>query len=887
MLREMFSRIAGTLRRGRLEDEFDAEVEDHLNLLAGRFIRNGMPPAEAYYAARRQFGGVTQMKEQHRERRALPPVDILVQDLRHAARQLRHSKWFTLSAAFTLALGIGAATAIFAVLDAVVLKPLPFAEPDRLMAFRPMDRRGGPHPTSLSYPNFLDFRAQNRVFEHLVSYRDSRFTLSDAMPAIQVGAEIVSWDLFPLLGIQPELGRGFLPEEEKPGARVVILSHALWQSRFGADPAIAGKQSHINGRLYTVVGVAPPGFHFPVEDPTIELWTTLAEDSTVSEFTPLSEQRGARVMDAIARLKRGVTPLQAQAQMDQIAGALAREYPDDDKNVPTTSVVPELDRLTKRSGQTLWMLLGAVSMVLLIACANVANLLLARGAERARDFALRTALGASRAALVRQLLAESFFLGLLGTIGGVAITAAALRFVLPLAGDDIPIPRFTQSSLDLRVLAFSVAAALATILLFSLAPAVQVLRTAPIGFLKEAAANIVRGRHRLRSGLVVCQITLGLVLLVGAELLMASFLYLLERDPGFRPDHLLTFEVGLSDARYNNAAQIAFCDRLLERLGALPGVRAAVTGEPLPLDGDQMSVSFDIEERPAPPPDRPHSDIAIVTPGYFSALGIPVLKGREFTAWDDTHGPRVTVVNEAFARKFFPRENVLGKRIQSGAYNGKEGPVWREIVGVVKDAKQSPFTVEPDPIYYFPFKQLSWGVGTIVLRTAGPPLTFEPAARAALMSLDREAPMYRVRTGEQRTAAAVALPRFLTVLMACFAGIALMLTVVGLYGLLSYTVARRRREIGVRIALGAGRTAVVVLVLREAVLLVAAGLALGLAAAAAAQRLLKSFLFGVQPGNPAFLAMAGGLIVLASLAAAYLPAWRATSINPIQALRTE
>jgi len=886
MLRAVLSRIWATFRRRQLDEESEEEVQAHLNMLTERFIARGMEPAEAFYAARRQFGGITQMKEHLRERRALPPLDVLVQDVRHAFRQLRKAKGFTVSAALTLALGVGASTAVFAVLDAVVLRPLPYAEPDRLMAFRSMDRRG-PHPTSLSYPTFFDFRAENRVFEHLVSYRDERFTLTDSLPAIQVPGEIVSWDLFPLLGVQLALGRGFLPEEERPGTHVAVLSHDLWVSRFGADRGILRRPVRINGRTFLVVGVAPAGFQFPVDSPPVQLWAPLSEDATVSEFTPLTEQRGARVLEAIGRVKPGVTADQARAQMNLIAGALARQYPDENKNVATTWVQPELERLVGSSRKPLWILLGAVAAVLLIACANVANLLLARSTERTREFAVRTALGASRPAVVRQILAESLTLGLLGAAGGVLLALATLKGVLPLAGDDIPIPRIYQAGIDWRVLAFSIVLAVLTSVLFSLAPVLQIVRTDPSGSLKEAVPNIARGHHRFRSALVIGQITLGLVLLVGSELLIASFLYLMQRDPGFRPGHLLTFEVGLSGTQYNTAGQIAFCDRLIERLRAIPGVQAVATGMPLPLQGHQMSVSFDIEERPAAAPDRPHCDMAIVTPGYFGAMGIPLLKGRDFSERDNAQAPRVMVVNEAFARKYFPGEEALGKRIEPGATNGKEGMRMREIAGVVGNAKQMAVSAEPDPIYYFPYKQLSWGIGTIVLRTAGPPLEVEAAARAALMSLDREVPMYGLRTGEGLSAVAVAVPRFLMVLMGGFAGVALLLTVVGLYGVLSYAVARRRREIGVRIALGAGRREVLGLVLREAMQLVAVGLILGLAGAAGTQRLLASIVFGVRPGDPIFLTVACGVMVITSLAAAYIPAVRAASVDPMQALRSE
>jgi putative ABC transport system permease protein len=881
MLRPVFSRIWATLRRRRLDAEFDDEVQAHLDMLKERFIRLGMSPAEAFYAARRQFGGVTQMKENLRERRALPPIDVLVQDARHAFRQLRKAKWFTASAALTLALGIGASTAVFAVLDAVVLRPLPFAEAGRLMAFAPIDRRGTPHPTSLSYPNFFDFRAQNRVFEHLVSYRGGeRFTLTDSLPAIQVGCEIVSWDLFPMLGVRPELGRGFRPEEEKPGTHVAVISHALWQSRFGGDPGILARRIRINGSPFTVAGVAPAGFRFPVEDTTIELWTTLSADED------MLDQRGARVLDAIGRLKPGVTAERARARMDQIAGALARQYPDDNKNVAKTMVVPQLERLTGKSRKPLWILLGAVGLVLLIACANVANLLLARSTDRAREFTLRTAIGASRPALVRQLLVESLMLGLVGSAGGVLLAWVMLRAILPLAGESIP--RIWQTGIDGRALVFAALVAILTSALFSVAPAIQVVRADLSSALKEGAANIARGRHRLRGALVVAQITLGLMLLVGAELLIASFLHLAQRDPGFQTDHLLTFDISLPDAQYNKAAQVAFCDRMIERLRAIPGVRAAAAGMPLPFNGDEMSVSFDVEHRPAAAPDRPHSDIAIVTPGYFGAMRIPLLKGRDFTERDTADAPRVLVVNEAFARQYFPGEDVIGKRIEPGATNGRQDKMqMREIVGVVGNAKQAALSADPEPIYYFPYKQLSWGVGTIVLRTAVPPREVESAARTVLASLDKQVPMYEVRTGQELSATAIARPRFQMVLMGSFAVFALLLTVVGLYGVLSYAVARRRREIGLRMALGAGRGEILALILRDAMRLVAAGLALGLAGAAAGGRLLESMVYGIQPGDPVFLAAACGAMVITSVAAAYVPAKQAAAVDPMQSLRSE
>ena len=876
MFRVWLSRIRATFHKRQLDDESDEELRAHLDMLQQRFVRRGMEPKEAFYAARRQFGGVTQVRQDLRRRRVLPLVDVLLQDIRHASRRLGRSKRFTACAALTLALGVGATTAVFAVLDTVVLKPLPYAEPDRLVAFRSLDRRGS-RPTTLSYPNFLDFRRENRVFEHLVSYRDAQFTLTDSLPAVSVTGEIVSWDLFEMLGIQPALGRGFRPDEEQPGTHVAVLSHTLWTNRFGGNREMLGKAIPIDGVPFTVIGVAPEGFQFPIDVPAVQLWRTSSDESTAPN------QRGARMLDVVGRLKPDVSVEQARTQMDLVAAALAKQYPDSNANFATTWMQPESQRVTGLVETPVFILFGAVTLVLLIACANVSSLLLARSVEQVREFSLQVALGASRVALVRQLLVENATLGMLGTVGGVLLAIGILRAILPLAGDRIP--RLAETSVDGRILAFSVVLAVLTSVVAGLVPALQAATTDPVDGLKASAPSIAPGHDRFRSALVVGQIALGLVLLVSANLLIASFLNLMRREPGFRRDHLLTFDIGLPQNQYAVPEQVAFSDRLLERMKAIPGVQAAATGTPLPLQGHEMTIAFDIEARPAAVSDRPRSDVAIVSPGYFAAMGIPVLLGRAFGERDDARALPVVVVNQAFARRYFPGQDVIGKRIRPGV--GTSPALMREIVGVVGDAKQAVLGTDSDPIYYVPYKQLPWRIGTIVLRTAVPPFDVAPAAREALASLERRASMSRIRTGEGLSAVALAPARLVTVLMGGFAALALLLTVAGLYGVLSYMVVRRRREIGVRTALGAGRREVIAIVWRRAALLVTMGLIVGSAGGAGVGRLFGNLLNGIPAGIPTVLAVACSVMAIAGSMAALVPAAQAASVDPIETLRSE
>jgi len=811
----------------------------------------------------------------------------LVQDVKYGLRMLVKNPVFTAVAVLTLALGIGANTAVFSVVNTVLLKPLPYTDPDRLMTVESLDTRHGPAPDPLSYPDFFDFRARNHVFDHLVTSRDTNMILTGAGEPVQLDTEMVTWDLFSALGLRPELGRGFLQGEEAAGTHVVVLSHALWQRLFGGDARIVGRTVTLDRKPYTVVGVVPTGFAFPVNEPDIQLWTTIAADREAPPGDqPITEQRGAHLLRALGRLKPGVSIEQARADLDVIAQALAKQYPDTNTNTRRASVRPALETLVGKSRTPLLILLGAVSLVLLIACANIANLLLARTASREHEMAVRSAIGASRSRVIRQLLTESTLLAILGGGAGIVLAEYALHLLLPLGGESIP--RLAQASVDGRVLAFSLLLAFITSVLFGMAPALQASNFDLAGSLKEQSRGSTNRQDRLRGALVIAQVTLGLVLVTGAGLLMASFLHLEQSDLGLKPGHLLTYWFSLPESEYKTAQQMAFYDQLLERMRTLPGVQSAAGVWPLPLGGDNATVTFNIEERPTPPPSRPSARMAFATPGYFRTAGIPLLKGRSFTAHDDEKAPAVLIVNKAFADKFFPGEDVIGKRITPGATGpGQKGETLHEIVGVVGSAKLFALDAEPLPIYYFPYKQLPWMPPVVMVRTSVPPRTVESAIRGQMAALDPLVPLFQVRTMDELLSTQVTEPRFHTLLLGCFASIALLLTMVGLYGVMAYSVTRRTREIGVRIALGASQAAVLSMVLKQAMRLVALGLVLGLVGSFAANQLLRSMLYGLSPWNLPVFVLAALLVALTATLAAYLPARRATKVDPMVALRYE
>ncbi len=809
----------------------------------------------------------------------------LLDDVRYAFRQMMKSPGFAAVAIITLALGVGANTAVFSVIDAVMLRPLPYDKPERLVDAASAGTQN-PAASALSYPDFFDWRAQNSTLEHLVSYHDSPFTLTGVARPVQVDGEVVSWDLLPVLGVNPELGRGFTAEEEQPGSRVALISHALWVEQFGADKSILGRTVNLSGNPYTIVGVMPAHFRFPVTSPKNGVWTTLAVDDDPSEPKPVITMRGAHFLNTIGRMKPGVTVAQVDQELKHIAGNLAKQYPNTNSRHDSARVVTELAALIGDTRTALMIVLGAVAVVLLIACADIANLLLARMRERQREIAMRAALGAGRQRIIRQLLLESFVLSTVGGLAGCGLAFAATPAMLSLIGDSVP--RAANAGVDLRVLSFAILLSFVAGLIFGIVPAITASKTDLVTSLKESGRTETSHRDWLRSSLIVAQVALGLVLTVGAGLLITSFVNLLHTREGFNPDHLLTFFFELPDSQYKQKRG-EFYRNYFERVRALPGVQSAGGVMVLPMTYNVVTISFVDPEHPVPEAQEPSADLTPVSPGYFGTMQIPLLEGRDFSDRDDKSAPQVMIVNQAFAQKFFPGENVIGKKLKPGAGSGDpKGPPWREIVGVVGNIRMQATQREMKAAMYLPAAQMNvWCCLYSVVRTSVEPRSLEPTLRQLVSSLDPDVPVTEFHTMQELMFSELSQPRFAMVLLGAFAGLAIVLTIVGLYGVMTYSVARRTREIGVRMALGARRGAVLKMVLRDAALLLAMGIAVGVAVSLISASVLRSMLYGTGSRNPLVLVLVCIAVALAGLIAAYIPAFRAASIEPMQALRSE
>jgi len=800
--------------------------------------------------------------------------DEMFQDLRYGARMLLRSPGFTVAGVLSLALGIGANTAIFSVVNAVLLRPLPYDRPDQIMRLWTTHPKSGALRIPFSAPNFVDLKEQNHVFTDMAVYRGWQFILTGAGEPLRVYGHRVSSGFFTVLGVKPLLGRSFLFEEDRPGNdRVVIISYGLWQSHFTADPDVIGRSLTVNDVSRTVVGVMPADFRFESQENA--LWVPMA-------FTPADLNRGLGATFVIARLKPDVTREQAQAEMNTLASQLEARYPDNNRG-KGVSVTPSREDMVGDIRWPLLVLLGAVGFVLLIACANVANLQLTRALGRRKELAVRVALGATRLRLIRQLLTESAILSLLGGGLGLLFAGVGLRLLTGLTTDRMP--RVEEAGVDGAVLGFTFALSILTGLLFGLIPAFQASKPVNEALKEGGAAGVSLRRQRLRSAFVVAEVALSIVLLAGAGLMIKSFLRLQQVDPGFDPERLLTLETFLPPARYPNALQqAAFYQQVQKRLAAVPGVRSVGASIGPSFTGAVMGFSFGIEGRVATSPgEQLAASYRAISPGYFQTMGVPLLKGRDFTDRDNSEAPGVVIINQSFARRFFTNEDPLGKRLDIGdGYNRM-----REIVGVVGDAKSNTLK-EPAPAeMYVVYLQRPWQWIRYAVRTSAEPESLAPAVRAAVWGVDKDIPINDLKTMERLIAETTTEPRFYLILLSVFAAVALILSAVGVYGVMSYAVAHRRHEIGVRMALGARTNDVLKLVVSQGMTLALVGVALGLAGAFALTRTLTTLLFKVEPTDPAVFALIALMIIGVALLASLIPARRAVKVNPVVALRQE
>jgi putative ABC transport system permease protein len=873
-------------RKRTREAELDRELQSHIDVEVDEQQEAGLPPEEAMYAARRALGNATQIKEDVRMAWGLHWLEILLQDFSYGLRVLSRNRCFAATAIVILALGIGATTAIFSVVDTVTLKPLPFPNAGRLVRIRSLIAATRTGSGIASYPDFLDWRARNHVFVGMAAFRTDDLTLLGSAEPLHLQGAVVSAQLFSLVGVRPALGRGFRPDEDHPaatnGADPVIFSYDLWRREFDSDASVLGRTIQLGGELFTVVGVMPKGFKFPVQAGPVDLWTTMAVDAR-GGAKAMTAQRGAHYLDVVGLLKAQVSLRQAQAEMATIASSLSKQHPESKPR--TVQLVPEIEGVVGPLRAPLFVLLGAVCCVLMIVCANVANLLLARATGRDKEMAVRAALGASRRRATCQVLTESIALGLLGGGLGLALALALLGSLVRLM--PVEVPRLSTIGLNFRLLGFSFGVSVLAGVLFGLAPALRVSKINLTESLKESGRG--RGsaggeRGRLRDALVAAEFAIAVVLVAAAGLLLQSFLHLFRTDPGFNPHHVLTFEL---DSPAGKQLPEFYHD-VMARMGALPGVRATSAVASLPLTGDNIGATFEIEGQPAPAGSRPSTEFNAVEPDYFHTLGIALLEGRDFTPHDNLESAPVAIVSRRFARRFFPSQDPIGKHIRPGIANGYSGgPPMREIVGVAGDVKQAGLGDAAAPQVYAPVAQCPFNPMFIVIRTETDPLSIAAPARRGVAAVDKNAPIYHVETLDQYFADSLAAPRFITLLISGFAGLALLLACVGIYGVVSYIAAQSTHEIGIRMALGAQRRDVLLMVTGHGLRLALVGIGIGVLGASGLTRFLSSLLYGVKATDAITFATVSLILTAVALLACYIPARRAAKVDPMVALRRE
>jgi predicted permease len=892
--REVKERLRGLRLDPPREAEIVEELSQHLEESYEEAIRGGATNEEAHRIALLELteGDLLTQGLRRVERPAVREPLVpgaprrtnmfadLWQDLRYGARMLAKTPSFTAVAVVALALGIGANSAIFSVVNTVLLRPLPFKDPDRLvMVFEDNSRHGYPQDTPAP-ANYVDWRDQNKVFEGMAAIADLSFNLTGMGEPERLDGRRVSASLFPMLGVEPQLGRWFSPEEDQPGENhVVILSHALWQRRFGSDAGVIGKTVTMSGNSLSVVGVMPPSFQFPSRED--QFWIPIA-------FTQREAgRRGSHFLNVVARLKSGVTLDEARAEMSAIAGRLQQQYPAENTDLGV-AIVPLHEQLVGNIKPALLVLLGAVGFVLLVACANVANLLLARAAVRQKEIATRVALGASRLRLIRQFLTESVLLAAVGGMMGLLLSVWGVRLLKAF----IP-PNISQAkdiAVDVKVLVFTLLVSLLTGVVFGLAPAMQATKFNLNETLKEGGRDSAAGSrgNRIRGVLVVSEVALSLVLLIGAGLLINSFLRLRHVDPGFHTDHLLTMSVAIPAQKYpDEARRSAFYTEMIRRVEALPGVKSAAVTSQIPLIKQGDSVGIIIEGQPEPPPGQENIVATrIVSPRYFQTMGIRLLRGRAFGDQDKVDSPAVAVVSDAMARRYWPGEDPTGKRLCPGKPESPDD--WVTVVGVAGDVRQYGLDMELKPQIYLTYQQAQFfSPRHLVVGTSVEPQSLAASVRGAVWEIDRDQPVSNISTMEEVLAESIGRQRFSTLLLGVFGVVALLLAAVGIYGVMSYSVAQRTHEIGIRIALGAQKWDVLKLAVGQALKLVTIGVAVGLVASVVLTRVMKSLLFGISSTDPTTFAVISLVLVGAGLLASYLPARRATKVDPMIALRYE
>jgi putative ABC transport system permease protein len=872
-------RLRSLLRRGQVEQELDEELRYHLDRQIEENIAGGMTAREARYAALRAMGGIEQHKEECRDMRRVNFIEDFIQDLRYGLRVLVKSPVFTIVAVLSLALGIGANTALFSVVHGLLLQPLPYPEPERIVDVwhtPPQESFPGMATFSVSPGNYLDWKNQNESFESMAVYQGAGFSMSNGDTPVTVIGTAVSSEFFSVLRSTPIQGRTFLPEEEQPGHnQVVVLGHGLWQRAFGGDPNLIGQTLSLDSQKFTVIGIMPSGFEFPQEG---ELWVPLAWDDKERQTRAIHDY------GVIARLKPDVSLTKAQAEMSTISSRLEQQYPEANKGWGAV-VIPLREDLVGDIRPALLVLFGAVGFVLLIACANVANLMLARSANRKKEIAIRIALGAARSRIVRQLLTESILLSTAGGVLGLLLAGWGSQVLVQMSSGSLPIPR--EISMDRWALGFTLLLSFAAGIVAGIAPAFQLSAAETSETLKQGTGRNggSSASQRTRKALVIAEVILSLILLIGAGLMIRSFWKLQQVNPGFDTSNTLVMGVGLPATKYTDPQQQAvFFDRVLEQISALPGVVSAGSTTTLPLSGSGSTQPFTIQGRPEPlVAEQPTAKMRYISPDYFRAMGIPLRQGRFFNDQDRDKGTQVLIISETMAQQFWPGEDPIGKRL-TPSFHLEAGA--REIVGVVGDVKAG-LDADTAPVMYMPYKQAPRSRMMLVARTTSNPQNFTQAISRAIQAIDNEQALWNVRTMEQVLTNSVSGRRFNMTLLITFAGLALVLAAVGVYGVMNYSVTLRRRELGIRLALGAQRGDVLRLVLGQGLTLTFIGIGVGLIAAYGLTRLMESLLYGVSDTDYLTFISVSGVLLVVGLLASYLPARRATKVDPMIALRSE